>query len=447
MTTDVVVFDSSLQEASELIVDSIVNLLGIKRNALASNDQIKEALERLPRLLGKPPDEYLNELFARMCVAATVGLFDSVVNYVWNATIIHLRDRIRSFGVSIINSITENDLAEESLHRLKDFDLLKLCLDLSLITPENYFFLDQTRETRNKFSAAHPSTSMVDEYELINIINRCVTHGFLGGENLQGIDVQEIFNSLKQGAMSDEQITHWANKLEQTNESQRRFVFQAFHSKYCNPSLDESQRTNALNIMLAYKKKKELSVNEISVFVLNHEKYVGAGDESKSTASTRFFEHLGLVGQLSSSARHALFAKACNHLWIVHLGHDNFYNEPPFAERLYDITQQGEIPDSVKVEFVTTVVGCAIGNGYGVSNDAFRYYKRMIQSFSPREVSIMLSLPDFESSTEQYGQVSRRIHHETSCKRNFFKLIKLIDESSVVTQQRSKYEKYLSNNL
>lgn len=112
---------------------------------------------------------------------------------------------------------------------------------------------------------------------------------------------------------------------------------------------------------------------------------------------------------------------------------DNFYNEPPFAERLLQLTQQGAIPDTVKEELVTIVITCATGNPYGVSNAAIPHYNKIIQGFSPSEVEIMLSLPNKKLT------VSERIKSYPSCRNRFKALVKLIDPSSVPTKSASAY--------
>jgi hypothetical protein len=121
----------------------------------------------------------------------------------------------------------------------------------------------------------------------------------------------------------------------------------------------------------------------------------------------------------------------------VHNSFNNFYNEPPFAERLASLTNQNRVPETAQYEFVSTVVTCAIGNGYGVSHAAMPHYERMIRSFSPSEVNIMLSLPASKTA------VGNKLASLPSCKSNFAKIVTLVDASSVPTPARQAYEKWL----
>jgi len=67
---------------------------------LASDEEIPTLGENLPRELQHIPTNLRGELIARMCVAVSTGLFDGAINYIWNATILHLRDRVREFGLA-----------------------------------------------------------------------------------------------------------------------------------------------------------------------------------------------------------------------------------------------------------------------------------------------------------------------------------------------------------
>ena len=72
---------------------ALTNALGVPRDILASDDEIWTAWENLPRVLKKSRPQLRTGEVARMCVAVTVGLFDSAINYIWNAAIIELQEK------------------------------------------------------------------------------------------------------------------------------------------------------------------------------------------------------------------------------------------------------------------------------------------------------------------------------------------------------------------
>ena len=111
----------------QAILPAIVQLteaLGIPRDVLASGEEIEYAWRDLPRELRSIPISVRGELFARMCVAVSAGLFDSAINYSWNASILHLREKIRNFGLPVVAQILQKDFEEEHLLDLQDSQLL-----------------------------------------------------------------------------------------------------------------------------------------------------------------------------------------------------------------------------------------------------------------------------------------------------------------------------------
>ena len=140
-----------------------------------------------------------------------------------------------------------------------------------------------------------------------------------------------------------------------------------------------------------------------------------------------------MLALLGEHEVHSLLSNACKRLLAVHQSFDNFYNEPPFAERLLQLSGQVATPDTVKDELVETVVTCATGNPYGVSNAAIPHYHKMIKSFSPSEVEIMLSLPG------KKGVLAERLRTHASCRTRFKALVQLIDASTVPAKAAAAY--------
>jgi hypothetical protein len=68
----------------------------------------------------------------------------------------------------------------------------------------------------------------------------------------------------------------------------------------------------------------------------------------------------------------------------AHNGLDNFYNEKAFAERLESLSSGQQIPETVRHEYVETVVTCAVGNSYGTARSAAAAYQKMTTNFSPK---------------------------------------------------------------
>lgn len=418
------------------VLAQLTEALGVPREILASDGEIESAWNSLPGVMKKIPPALRTEGLARMCVAVAAGLFDSAVNYIWNCAVIELREKVRRFGLPVVEQITgKSGFDEAALLDLKDADLLSLCLKLNLVTEDGYFFLDQCRDIRNNFSAAHPTVGKLDDHEFIAFTNRCAKYALGNESNPVGVDIQGFIAALKGGKFSTQQTQQWITRVKKTHEAQQNLLFGSLHGIYSDPGSSEESRLNALNLSAAF--APGFTPKSKSDLILRHHEYLAKGDEKRHKASQQFFEKLGMLDLLGGHEVHALISNACKRLMSVHQGLDNFYNEPPFAERLLQLTSQGAVPETAKDEWVTTVVTCAVGNPWGTSHAAFPYYKKMIQSFTPAEIEIMLNLPNTNTV------VGGRIKDQGRCKAQYKELVKLLDKASVPTKVKSAYAFWL----
>lgn len=418
------------------MLENLTEALGVSRDVVALDDQIKEAWTRLPRLIRRIPPHLRDENIVKACLAIATGLFDSAINYVWNAAILELRQKVRRFGIHVIPQILDDkSFDEDSLLDLKDAELLDLCLKLNLITDKDFFFLDQCRATRNNFSAAHPSSGSVDEDEVVNFISRCQKHALSSTRNLKGVDTKKLLDALNLSKFKKNQREEWEGRLRATYDVQRELIFGMLHGIFCDPEAGEEARVNALALCVPF--RDEFTPKVQSILVDRHQDYRAKGDDNRHTASQHFFEKLGQISLLGELEVHSLITTASNNLLRVHNNWDNFYNEPPFADRLDQLTKGIAVPKSVQATFVEAVVTCGVGNMYGVSHAAMPSYRAMVRSFSPREIKIMLTLP------QKTNPVSGRIRNSKNCQERFRSLVRLLDKSSVPTSRRAIYKKWI----
>jgi len=421
-------------EATAPLVDQLVAALGVPRNILATNEDIATAWQQLPALLTKIPPQLRDPLLARMCIAVSVGLLDAAINYAWNSSMIELRNKVRAFGVNVVAQISGKDFDEEILKDLQDSDLLALCLSLNLLTEEGYFMLDQCRDIRNNFSAAHPPIGTVDAYEYTNFLNRCAKHALNDSKNPRGVDTSAFIKAVKGNRFDDFQMSEWVGRMNDTHEAQREALISILHGIYCDPAISEESRLNALG--LAERFAGSLT-NKIKSDLLNrHTGYSSQGEKERHAASQGFFTKLGLAELLSEAELHTLVTTACKRLIQVHQGFNNFYNEPPFADRLLELSRQAAIPDSAKGDFVETVVMCSVGNPYGTCLAADISYMTMIRGFSPKEVELL-----FQMMARQNIMMSR-VHSYVRCNNKLRAVISEIDPKTVGARNQSVYRKW-----
>jgi len=418
------------------VINALTTALGIPRTVLASDEEIEYAWRDLPRELREIPADLRGELIARMCVAVSTGLFDGAMNYIWNAAILQLRTKVRNFGLPIVAQILQSDFEEKHLLELQDSRLLELCLKLNLVNEDGFFFLDQCRDVRNNFSAAHPTIGTVNDREFTTFLNRCVRYALADASSPKGVDIGAFISAVKGGRFNANQKDVWVQRLQETHDAQRQMLVGMVHGIYCDPNTSEPARLNGLDICGALKEGFTAALR--SDLVNKHSEYAAKGDEPRHTASLQFFEKLGLLTLLNESEQHAVFYRAVERLWNVHNGINNFYNEPPFAERLLELSRQGAVPETVQEQFVQVVVACNIGNGYGVSWAASTSYEQIIRSFSPREIATTIRLASAPDTT-----LGRRVSSLPSCRDRFKKTLALIDAASVPSGVKAAYDQFL----
>lgn len=417
-------------------LDALTSALGIPRNVLASAEEIEHAWRDLPRELREIPAPLRGELIARMCVAVSTGLFDGAMNYIWNAAILQLRSKVRIFGLPIVAQILQNDFEEKHLLELQDSRLLELCLKLNLVNEDGFFFLDQCRDIRNNFSAAHPTLGTVNDREFTTFLNRCVRYALADSASPKGVDIGAFISAIKGARFNTNQLGIWAQRLTDTHDAQRQMLVGMVHGIYCDPNTSEPSRLNSLDICGALKAGFTASLR--SDLVNKHGEYAAKGDEPRHTASLQFFEKLGLLTLLNESEQHAVFYRAADRLWNAHNGMNNFYNEPPFAERLLELSKQGAVPETVQELFVSVVACCNVGNGYGVSWAAAPIYAQMVKAFSPREIATMIRLASLTDNA-----LGKRVSQIASCRARFKESLSLIDPASVPSGVKAEYDKFI----
>lgn len=429
----------NLPQVSKLtssLLNQLTAALHVERGVVALDDQIDHAWANLPRLLNRIPPQHRTEALVRMCIAVATGLFDAAVNYAWNAVILELREKVRRFGLNVVPQITSTHFDEESLIKLRDSELLDICLKLNLISEDGYFLLSQNREIRNNFSVAHPSMGYLDEDEFLNFLSRCSRHALSEEHNPKGVDLQALLNALKAGRFNAQQREEWVSRINQTFDAQRELLVGTLSGLYCDPASSEETRQNAMELCSRISDKFTPKIR--SNLVDRHQEYAAKGDEARHKASRQFLERLQILSLLSGAELHSIISVACENLVNVHNSMNNFYNEPPFASRLAEITSQIGIPESIRYKFVETVVMCGIGNRYGTSAGAISSYEGMVKAFSPAEVKIMLEQP-ISNSMNSY-----KINNYARCRAEFQRLVKLIDPASVPSVAQPMYNNVIS---
>jgi hypothetical protein len=119
---------------------------------------------------------------SKMVAAATVGLFDAALNYLWDELVSSLRLRVAGFDLAYFFEIAaeaNSDLrkslkTEDDLPSIDDARLLRASRKIGLISDVGFARLDHIRYMRNHASAAHPNQNDLTGLELVNFLQLCI---------------------------------------------------------------------------------------------------------------------------------------------------------------------------------------------------------------------------------------------------------------------------------
>jgi hypothetical protein len=414
-------------------LDDLTNALGVPRQVLPDDHAIQKLWGELPELLNKIPPKYRSVQHVRLCIAVATGLFDAALNYMWNSAILSLRDRVRAFGITVIPSITQKPFDEQDLLSLRDAELIALCFRLNLITADARFALNQARELRNNYSSAHPAMGEVTRFDVAQFLSRCIDHAIIDADDIRGLDLAALIKAMQRGPFTNDQILEWSNRIRAAHDEQIGAAVTTMHGMYCDQASNEETRLNCLVVANAL--APSFTASTESTLVSMHREYLAKGDEPKTKASRVFFEKIHKLELLGDPEKHHVFSSAVVQLRSAHDNWDNFHNEPPFANRLLELSQASGVPATVVHEFVETIALCAIGNRYGVSRAAEATYHTLVKNFSPKEVSALL-----ECASRSDTALTRRLTSYDSCKKNFKELVRLVNPNSVPAPIRHVYD-------
>ena len=430
------IFLPTIASENNTFLDEITQTLRVPREIIASDREISKVWGELPEELSLIPREYLNPTLARMCIAVRTGLFDSALNYIWNTTVISLREKLKKFGLGIAASILNKNISENHLNEIQDADLLTYCLELNLISEDGYFFLNQCRDIRNNYSTAHPvgSGAMIDRHKLLSFLHDCIQYSFNDDTNLVGVDVKLFMDTIKNTPLDDEAIASWETQIKKTNTKQKQALIKTLYGIYCDKDVNEVGRKNSEKLL---EKCKDILTSDILASILcQYQEYELSGKTEKIKASNILFEKLELLKYLPESKQCLIFSKAVDNLMMVHNSFNNFYNEPPFAERLFELSSQLAVPPSIQRKFVETVALCSVGNPYGVSQGAIIYYDEMIKNFSPLEIKLF-----FTNLADSNSYFSRLTKTHKFCNDRLKIILQIIDRENIPVEYQTLYDK------
>lgn len=332
---------------------------------------------------------YISKFFA----AATVGLFDASLNYLWDAIIENLRFKVIKFDVSYffdshpvahISRNTNKD--EEELNKLSDQDLLEGCLAIGIVESPLFQEIKLIQYMRNHASAAHPNINEIKGLSLISWLDSCNSGLFEKEFPTSAIVAHKFIKQIKNNTILSEENIKYANRsLESLKTKQIDALLSAIIGLYLDISSQPHVKNNVFQFAnTLWNLSSENPKNQLGMKYA-HFSANQVGEKTKLIKD--FLEKVNGLSYLPEDVRIIELENLLENLRNTHHATYNFYNEPPIAKEVRKyISQTGKIPNIIRSNYVKVIITCRLGNSYGVSREACPYYDEMIDLFQRQEI-------------------------------------------------------------
>ncbi|CAI1227213.1 hypothetical protein [Serratia fonticola] len=369
-------------------------------NVLVENAERHRVISNLPAVINnmtlqtKADSFYLSKFVA----ACGAGLFDAALNFLWNETVTNLRwkvsfNDIDYFYDSIITDPKRRDKIKtvDDLVKVEEWELIRGCHLTGLLSDLGFKHLDYIRDMRNWASAAHPNQNQLTGFQLVSWLETCIKEVISKQPEPAALNVNRFLKSIREESLDSTAIAHIKTGLQTLPSDALNSLLRTIFGMYTNDGSPVQVKNNIRGIvndcwLLASDNAKYNCGIKYQSFATN-------GENSRRDAANEFLTFVQGLPYLPTDTLSVEMSIKIDNLYQAHCGWNNFHNEPAHASALSAyISSTGIIPESVRKDYVKTIVMCKLGNGHGVSSSAIGYYDQMISKFGDSELKEFVKL-------------------------------------------------------
>ncbi len=285
---------------------------------------------------------------------------------------------------------------EEDIAKLEDSELIRGCLQTGILSDIGYRHLDYIRDMRNWTSAAHPNQNQLTGLQLVSWLQTCIREVVGKEPSPSAIKVKQLLSNIRAHALAPSDVDPIKQNIALLPPDLAGSLARTIFGMFCDPSLPVLARSNIrLIASSAWVQAPDPIKNEIG---MRYGAYEANADLPRRDAAKDFLQAVNGLTYLPKGTLALEIGSATASLFRAHTAFYNFYNEPPYAQLLAKlIPASGQVPAATRHDYVKTVTMCFIGNGYGVSHDAYPYYEELVRKYQDPELrTILLLMQDTE---------------------------------------------------
>ncbi len=349
---------------------------------------------------------------SKFIASSAVGLFDAALNYLWNETIVNLRQKVIRFDLDYFYDSTIGDSDrrskfknEDDIKNLDDWELINGCLKTGIITQIGYKHLDYIRDMRNFASAAHPNHTILTGLQVVSWLETCINEVLVKEPSGPVLEIKKLLHSIRDETLTATDAKPIIAHIHKLPQGLAHSLLRTIFGMYTDEKLGVVCRNN---IDLFAKDVWNRSDNSAKKDIgLKHAVFSANAEIKRKSLAKQFLEVVDGLNYLTEEVRAIELKDRLETLLAAHNDYNNFYTEEPNARMLLKYVSNGLIPDAICSEYVKVLITCKLGNIYGVAYAAEPYYNAMINIFQDSEIIEFLKLLNDEEIILKFDQPIR----------------------------------------
>ncbi|WP_404311528.1 hypothetical protein LG314_09165 [Agrococcus terreus] len=390
---------STLQQFESLLL-ARAGEMGLPRHAVVVGAPLRlvvlQGLEAA--MIGLPMERRASATYlSKFIVAASAGLFDAALNYLWDETIGELRKRIIAYDLNYFFDNAASSLEkrkdlrdEEDLLKITDDELIRAAAKIGFISPSGLVQLDLVRYMRNHASAAHPNQLELQPLSLLGYMETCITQVIMLPESPTMVTTSRLLANVKKETVTREVAasfsTHFAGLRREQVETLANGLFGIYVSLDSTSVIRDNVRLLLPHLWPHIPEDARFN------FGIRQARFHVNLDTEQATLAREFLQSVGGNSYLPEDARVADLDALLDRLRSAHYAMDNFYNEPPIARELESYVGGRDVPAGVRDKYVDTLLSCFLGRSSGISFAADPIYEGLLSQLNPTDAAYALSL-------------------------------------------------------
>lgn len=400
---------------------SYLNTLGLPDdNVLIDISERAKVINNLPHILKETETYDVAEAMylSKMVAACAVGLFDAALNFLWDETVTNLRKKVSLFDLQYFfaTAVPEEKqrkqfTCEDDLKKLDDWTLIRACNEVGLITDIAHKHLDYIRDMRNHASAAHPNQNDITGFQLVSYIELCIKEVLAREPDGSLIEIKRLLDSIRRENFSEESVRPVCAAIQRLPINRLSSLARSVFGMYLDPEVNSHTKNNIQLLLPAvWQVIDEHAKRELGLKYANFSVH---GETARASLVRDLLQRVEGLAFLDENTKSFEIQTILGRLRVAHDNFNNFYTEGPIASLLSQyIPDTGEVPQSIKKEYVKILTICYIGNSFGVAWDAEEVYKLLVSKWNDHETFILCNLlGDTDlSSRLQFSACSKRLY-------------------------------------